>query len=135
MFNWVKNIFGPAKAQYSMPFDGTLVSDLDKMVAEPVPFKWRGEIHFLKPITTKEFMQVSEGMAYLDKCMKEGKFNPHDLVKGYARVFSSMCDTIGLKEVEDMTQAQIGALYNLVLETVTGKIHAEKKTLKMAAVS
>lgn len=114
----------------ALPNNGTLVADLDKLIAEPVPFRWNGSIHFIKPISTKEFLSISEGLATLDKLRRAEQVTAEELLDGYSKVFSAACETIGRKEIEQMTQAQIGALYQLILDTITGKSHGEeKKTL------
>lgn len=127
---WGKNKVMPTRAQ-SLPSGGILVADLDKLIADPVPFRWNGMVHFIKPISTKEFLSISEGLAMLDKLRRADQVTAEELLEGYSKVFSSACETIGRKEIEQMTQAQIGALYQLILDTITGKSHTEEKKSPM----
>lgn len=125
MFNWFK----PSRSA-ALPRGGQLVSDLDKMISDPIAFKWGGRIHTIKPVTTEQFLKVSEAMLTINQLVQKNTLSVEEIIDAYWRVFSAVCDSITKKDVARMTQAQLGALYQIIVETVTGKAHAsgEKKT-------
>lgn len=108
--------------------DAMIVSDLDALIAKPVAFVFQGRTHLIKTMSTEVFFKTVEGIARLDR-LKDKDYSKEDLVNGYLNIFSSVCDTIGRKEVEEMTQAQAMALFQLILDSVTGKAQVgEEKT-------
>jgi len=115
-----------------------IVADLDQIICEPVAFKFGGKAHYLKPVSTKEFLKVTEVFAKMEKLGKENKYTVEELVDVYADLISSLCDTIGKKELLTMSQIQVGALFQLILDHVTGKNlseEAKKKHQQMAKVA
>lgn len=103
------------------------VVDLDAILAEPKAFQWRGKTHVIRPIDTLTFLKVTNEMAKIQALIgQDGKPSHKEVIEAYAGVFSSVCDTISKKDVLEMTQAQVGALFQLVVDCVTGR--AQKKT-------
>lgn len=99
------------------------VTDLDAIVAEPVPFRFGGKIHFIKPVLLDEFLKFSNAQAtFSNKMNDDVLLTPTGLAEQYHKVISSVCDTISLKDVLKMEQAQVAALYQLVLDAVTGQV-------------
>lgn len=113
---------GRAKA-----IDAQVVSDLDAIIARPVAFRWQGQTHVLEPIDVSMFLQVSEAIAKMEALMRKEGFDLSEAIDTYADVIGSVCKTIGRKELMQMTQAQVGALLQLVYGHVTGKVHADDK--------
>lgn len=108
--------------------EAEIVSDLDAIVVKPVSILWQGHAHVLKPISTKEFLLATEAMAKMDALSKQGTgVKMEELVDVYAGVIGSVCDTIGKRELMQMSQAQVGALLQTVVDHVTGRIHAPEK--------
>lgn len=102
-----------------------VVSDLDALVAEPIAFRFKGRVHEIKPISTIELLKFTNAFATLQALSaKSGTVSVEELVSAYAEVISSVCPSITRADVEEMTQAQVGALFQLVMDSVTGKAHA-----------
>lgn len=106
-----------------------LVADLDKLITERVAFKFGGQTHYINPITTAEFFKVTSEMAKLDSLKVQKEVSAKELIDSYTALIGSVCETITRDHISSMTQAQVGALFQLVLDCVTGKAYAEKKTL------
>lgn len=108
-----------------------VIADLDKLIAEPIAFRFDGKTHLINPISTKEFFRVTANLAKMDELKAKSEVSAEELIDAYTNLISSVCETIGRKEIENMTQAQVGALFQLVLDCVTGKAQAgtEKKNL------
>lgn len=105
-----------------------LVSDLDALVQTPVAFRVLGKTHYLKPISTGEFFKVINSLEHLDRMNRmDGKFTDEELLEGYVKLISSVCDTVGKKEILRMEQAQVTALIQLIIDTIAGRTHAEMK--------
>lgn len=108
-----------------------VVRDLDSLASDNVGFRFGGKTHILRSIGVGELLQVYEAFGTVFKTAKDSKSTSGDVIDAYTELFSSLCDTITRKEVEQMTQAQAAALFQLVLDTVTGSAQAEglKKNL------
>jgi hypothetical protein len=102
-----------------------IVSDLDALIAKPIAIKLLGRSHTINPINTKEFFEVTAALANLQTYQTKTGIDPSELIDAYAKVFSSVCSTIGRKEVEKMTQAQVAGLVALIINTITGQSHAD----------
>lgn len=107
--------------------DAIIVSDLDKLIAKTVGFVWNGKTHYIRPISVVEFLATSEALAKMDRLQKEKKVTFDEIVDAYEQLITSVCDSITRADILKMTQAQVGALVNLVIQTVTGKVHADEK--------
>lgn len=97
-----------------------VLSDLDALISKPVAFVFQGRTHVIKTMSTAVFFKAVEAIAKLDR-LKDKDYSKDDLVNAYLEIFSTVCDTIGRKEIESMTQAQAMALFQLILDSVTGK--------------
>lgn len=127
--------FLPARARAKKQEDGP-IADLDEIIAKPVPFRFNGRIHQLDPITTEDFLLFSNAQAELMRVMqdKENPVSAKELAKKIHRVFHSVCKTINLEDVENMQQAQIAALYQLVLDMVMGQVDFGEGKKKRAKI-
>lgn len=114
--------FKPARTKVQ---DTDIVSDLDALIEKPIAIKLLGKIHVIKPINTATFFQVTNALAKMDAMKNEPNYTKDQLIDSYTMIFSSVCDTIGKEEIECMTQAQVGALFKIVLDTITGKAHID----------
>ncbi|NDD53821.1 hypothetical protein EBZ39_08065 [bacterium] len=100
-----------------------VVSDLDAMIAESVPFRFNGKVHHIKPISVIEFYQYTQSLEKLMQLKDAEKVTGDDLVDAYYNLFRTVCETIQHSDIEKMTTAQAGALFALTLDCVTGKAH------------
>lgn len=107
--------------------EAQVVSDLDAMIAHPIAFRLHGKIHQIKPISVKEFYAFTNAIASITTLESDNKITTAQVIDLYTRIICSVCDSITRKDVELMTQAQCGALLNLIVEAVTGKAHAESQ--------
>jgi hypothetical protein len=103
-----------------------VVSDLDAMVSHPVAFRLHGQIHEIRPISVKEFYAFTNAIVSLQGLEKAEHITPSQVVDLYQRLIQSVCDSIDRSDVEKMTQAQCGALLNLIMECVTGKAQVDE---------
>lgn len=97
-----------------------IVRDFDKLVCEPVSFKLHGKAHTLNPITVQEFWRFSESMIQIQALANQKEVTIEQLAKGYLAVFQSVCPSITLQDVEKMSQAQVGALLQFIVDTIKG---------------
>ena len=103
-----------------------VVSDLDALVAEPIAFRFAGEVHEIKPVSTLELLRFTNAFAQLQELNgRSDAITVAELVDAYTSVISSVCPSITRDHVEDMTQAQVAALFQLVMDSVVGKAHAQ----------
>lgn len=112
------------------------VVDLDAIVAEPVHFRLRGKIHTLKPLALDEFLKFTNAQNALMESLKDDqKLDAKTLAERYLGVISSVCDTITIDDLMGMEQVQVAALYQLVIDMVTGQTDfdgsGKKKRLKI----
>lgn len=106
-----------------------LIADLDSIVEEKIMFKLHGKQHFIAPISTIEFFKFAEKLAAFNALRDKENIKGEELVNGYFEVISSVCNSINIDDIEKCTSAQIGALFQLVLDKVMGRLTDEKKKL------
>lgn len=112
------------------------VADLDAIVSDPVSFRFKGKIHVLKPIDLKDFLKFTNAQASLMRSANdpEKRLSAKELAEQYLSVISPLCDTITLDHIMEMEQVQIAALYQLVIDMVTGQVDTgdgKKKRAKL----
>ena len=110
--------------------NATIVSDLDKMIAEPIAFRLHGKIHTIEPISVKEFYAYTNALARLNALRDKENIENGELVDAYFNLFTSVCKSIKIEDLENMTQAQVGALFQLVIDSVTGKAYTSDEEKK-----
>jgi hypothetical protein len=108
-----------------------LIADLDSLIEEKVVFRLHGNQHFISPISTLEFFKFAERLAVLNSLRDKENIKGDELVNSYYEVISSVCPSISIEDVEKCTSAQVGALFQLVLDKVMGRLTDEKKKLLM----
>jgi hypothetical protein len=113
----------------------SVVADIDAILTKPVAFRFNGKLHYIKPVSTREYLKVTEIFAKMDSMGANGAPDVSSLVDVYSELFSSLCETISKKDVMEMTQSQIGALLQLVIEHVTGRIEKKKIVTRMPTQS
>ena len=106
-----------------------LVADFDAMTTDPVAFKLNGKIHEIKPISTGEFFAYANAYAKLMAMLDEKKLtiNPGELIERYFELFYSVCPSITIEDIKNSNNAQVAGLYQLIIDTVTGRTHADQK--------
>lgn len=122
-----------ARAKKYAPVDAPVIADLDAILAEPVYFKWDGKNHAIKPMATKQYLKVLDKYSDLFSMNKaEAKPTEQELINGFGDLFSMCIDTIGRAEVAQMSPVQVGAIMQLIIESITGKVQGEtvKKKVK-----
>jgi len=104
-----------------------IVADIDAIEVNPVAFKWNGKAHYLRPVSTKEYLKIAEIFVRMDNLNKnQSEYSVNDLVDVYSELISSLCNTITKKDVLSMTQVQVAAIIQLIIEHVTGRIDQKK---------
>lgn len=117
------NLFNLKPARNDIP----VVSDLDSMIADSVPFRFAGKIHYIKPISVLEFYQYTQALGKLMELKDSEKVTGEELVDCYFNLFKSVCDTITHTDIEKMTTAQAAALFSLTIDCVSGKAHVTQE--------
>ena len=126
--------FKPSRSKVLEDVD--LVSDLDALIEKPITFRVLGKIHKIKPISTKEFFRVLNSLDRLNRLNRlDGKFTDKDLLDAYVELVGSVCETIGKSEILQMSQAQVIALVQLIIDSISGKTHAEFEKKKKFPIS
>lgn len=103
--------------------DVEVVTDLDAMLSEPVPFRFNKKVHYLKPVELGAFLKFTNARIALTEEKKDGSpLTKDELVKRYHDVISSVCDSISYEDIYHMSQTQVAALYQLVIDMITGQV-------------
>lgn len=118
----------PTRTKYS----AEPLTDLDAIIAESVSFRFSGKIHTLRPISLEEFLKFTNAQAKLLFKLKnlEHKVTVDELVMLYHNVISSVCDSITEDDIRRMEQVQVAALYQLVIDLVTGQVRPGEEQKK-----
>lgn len=130
-------IFGklmPVRQKYSEAAQNA-VADLDAILTEPVSFKLHGKSHVINPLSVEKFMVLTAAIVDINELQKKSDITPSELIDKYYALMNGVCPSIKRKDIEDMTQQQVAALYEIVMNTITGKIFAQKKSLTMTTVT
>lgn len=108
--------------------DANCIADLDALISKPIAIRWEGHAHYIKPIDLQTWLQASNSLNKAIIAFNKKQITEDELLDLYGEIFSSVCDTIGAKEVRRMTQAQCGAMLQLVVDTVAGRAHTLPST-------
>lgn len=128
-------IFDFKSRKASAPSGAEPIADLDALIQSPIPFKCLGRIHYLKPVSTQVFFEVTNALARMST-MKDaaGTLGEERLLDLYFGLFSAVCDTLSRNDLKRMSQAQCAALLQLVIDTITGKVHADIEEKKKTGI-
>ena len=112
-----------------------VVADLDAIIADPVPFRFKGRIHKLKPFSLAEYLKFVNAKMMLEQTITGTvQVTAQQLAESYHAVIAAVCDTITVADILSMEQVQVAALYQLVIDMVTGQVDAgdgKKKRMRM----
>lgn len=131
----MKNIFKLKPARSQAIDNNQMVADLDALIAKPIYFRWNGKAHEIKPISTKEFLVLTEKLNQMDQLRKQAEIPMDDLVDSYSDIISVVCDSIQRSDILSMTQAQVSALFQLILDCMTGKAQVDIEKKKNQVIS
>lgn len=104
-----------------------IIADLDALIDEQISFKLHGKQHFISSVSTITFFKFAEKLAALNSLREKENLTGEELTNAYYDLINSVCDTITVEDVEKCTSAQIGALFQLVLDKVMGRLTDDKK--------
>lgn len=100
-----------------------VITDLDAIVNDSIHFRYKGRIHEIKPISLEAFLKFTQAnTAFLANMGGEKDITPDQLVNEYQSLISSVCSTITRQDIEDAEHAQLAALYQLIVDAVTGQV-------------
>lgn len=109
-----------------------MVADLDALLSESVVFRLGGERHVINPVSTGTLFEFQKGWAQLRNAFeKKADFDAETLIDAYTRVIGSVCSSIKRSHIENMTQAQLAALFKLVMSTITGEVYVKDEPEKV----
>lgn len=133
----MKSFFKPARAKAWMTSGSdNVVADLDAITQDTVNFKLNGKIHEIKPLSTKEFLVYTNALSKLWELKEKDVVGPDELIDKYYDMVYSIVPSITKEDIGSMNQQKIGALFQLILDTVSGRTQvltrqeAQKKTLQ-----
>jgi len=109
-----------------------IVADLDQIVAKPVGFRLGGKTHTINPISTKEFWTLSNALVELWALRDAKEVTPDELIDKYHGLVATVCPSIKRSDIEGMTQAQVAALYQLIMDAATGRAQAAQEASEAA---
>jgi hypothetical protein len=107
-----------------------MVADLDRLESHSVGFTLHGKVHIIKPVKVKEFYATIERLASFVSFQQREKLTDAELNAGYLEIMRPLCDTITLKDIEDCSPPQISGLFQIIVDTISGKTHAKAQPLK-----
>jgi len=103
-----------------------IVSDFDKLVSEPVGFKFLGRVWKIKPVTNEIFMQVTLQYGKLVGFLQgEGELQGDALFEEYLKFIHPVCPEFKLEDLKKMNMPQLNALIGLIMKHLTGNVYSE----------
>ena len=128
MFNNLRSLLTRNKAP-SWTEGTSVVADLDALIEDDVHFKLHGKVHVIKPISSQEFLVFTNNLAKLYEMQEKEKITARELIERYFALVNSICKTVTIEDIENMNQNQIGAMFQLILDSVGGKAQAKAKDI------
>lgn len=119
-----------AKFKSAPKSQAKVIADLDALISEPIAFKFGGRVHLIQPIQTSEFFVITNKLAKMDLLRAKSEISKEELLKAYEDVICSACKTIKPKDIASMTQTQLAAIFQLILDCLTGKAYIESEDEK-----
>ena len=117
------------RAHNSSPADNArIVTNLDRLVAEPVGVMLLGKRRIVKPITTEQFLKLSRELAAIDMLRMKAQTEPLDekeVVEKYSELFKIAVEPFSGDDMNKMTYPQMAALFQVILDCVGGKAQVE----------
>lgn len=101
-----------------------MIADLDDLISQPIGFKFRGKEYIIEPMTTENFMLVTNAMHELEQILKtkeHSQFNEKEIYKAYYNFVSVLCPTISYYSIKKAKIPQLHALLNLMIRHITGQ--------------
>lgn len=104
-----------------------MVSDLDAILSEPVFFKIHGKQHEIKPVSTLAFLKFTNALNTIQSVQSNKESSESEVIDATTAIIQSIAPSIQRKDIEDSTGAQIYALYQLILDSIAGRLQGETK--------
>jgi hypothetical protein len=102
-----------------------VVADFDKLESHSVGFVLHGKTHIIRPVKVKEFYAAISKLATFGELQKKEKLSEDEVSEKYLEIIQTLCDTITLKDIKECTDPQIGALFQLIVNSILGKSQAQ----------
>lgn len=120
--------FWPTRSTAKIKHEPELIANLDALVDQPLFFKLHGKIHQINPINTIDFMKFANALAGVNALFSDKSITANDVVDRCFDLSSSVCKTIERGDIENMSQAQLGAFLQMLMDMVMGRTDEKKKT-------
>lgn len=108
-----------------------MVADLDRLESHSVGFRLHGKTHIIRPVKVKEFYATIAKLASFAELQKSEKLTDDELNTRYLELIQMLCDTVTLKDIQDCSRPQIAGLFQLIVDSITGKAHAVGEALEL----
>lgn len=127
----------PEKTEYkpAQLLNSEAVTDLDAIISEPIEFRLHGKIHRINPLTTEQFLKVTNEYVNIQSMQKMDSLDSQEVISRYHAFISVACASITREDIEKMTQQQAGALLNLIIGLLTGDTFKKKLQIPPVANS
>jgi len=108
-----------------------MVADLDAMISQTVRFRLLGRDHEIEPLSVQQFMKFASAYSKVLVLQEQDVVTPDELVEAYYNLVSSVCKSVSREDIKKMSQQQVAALFQIMVDLHTGRLFAdEKKTLE-----
>lgn len=123
--------FLPTRQDSKAKSAAVMVADLDAMTTKPVSFRLLGRVHTIEPLTVQQFIGFAAAYADVLKMQDQEVVTPAQMVDSYFNLVSSVCKSITKADIQKMSQQQVAALFQIMVDLHTGRLFGdEKKTLE-----
>lgn len=96
--------------------------NLDTLISESVKFQFKGEQFTIKPISIEAFMRFNNAWYELADAISKKKIDDDASLNLAVSIIKSVCDDLPEERIRnEMSIVQIGALVQLVVDTVTAR--------------
>ena len=103
------------------------IADLDALISEKKFFKLHGKTFSINPVTTENYLKFIHGLSKFEKAQLEKQESPKEVIDIVIGLLNPLIPEISEDDLMKCTQAQIGALVSLVIDSVQGRVSEKKK--------
>lgn len=103
-----------------------VMCDLDHVIEREIGFVFKGETHYLEPITTERFIRFAKGLIEIQKEQESAD----RVMELYLAMIQSVCKSFTAEHVKQLTQAQAIVLFTHIANKIMGRSERETEDEK-----
>lgn len=109
---------------------GQIFTDLDALKKEDIFFKFMDKRWAIHPMSAINYMVFINAWASVQELLNKKDIEKNEVLSAYTELLKSVCHEWTEKQTKELNQSQAGALLQLVLDCVQGRVQGESSKEK-----